>query len=251
MKTLCLLQARLGSTRLPRKVLADIDGEPMLVRIIRRLSRSSSIDRIVIATTWNKEDDAIAATAATAGADVFRGSEPDVLKRLAGALDSFPADMVIHATGDNPLVEPSFIDRLVKEMTISPADFAFTGGIPIGTGADVYKADTLRLLDRIATTPAHREHVNAGIFDRLDIFNILNLSPPCALHRPELRLTVDTPEDLELIRRIALRLHRPTELIDLNDVVRLTEDEPDLFAATTITSQHYVSDTARRMRQSA
>ena len=249
MSTVCLLQARIGSTRLPGKVLADLDGEPMLARIIRRLRRAGTVDRIVVATTTLVDDDAIAALAEANDADCHRGPVDDVLTRLAGALASHPADLVVHATADNPLAAPEFIDRLTGECLKAQADFAFISGIPLGSGVDIYTPQALERLAARAHSPAYREHINAYLFDHPDEFNILRLSPSPGFRHPGLRVTVDTAEDLALIRRLANRLGKPTELIDLADVVRLSIDEPELFNASQNACQQYISEAARRLRQ--
>lgn len=249
MKAVCILQARMGSARLRGKVLAEICGRPMLAHIIDRLRQVKTVDEIVVATTVNAEDDVIADLAKQSQALSFRGSADDVVGRITRAAEQRRAELVVHASGDNPLVDPETLDRLVTQCREGDYDFAFMAGLPVGAGGDVFAGRALTAVDRLAKDPAHREHVNAYIFDHLDRFKVARLFPDAALQRPDLRLTVDTAEDLDLVREIYGRLYREGEVIRLRDILDLSEKDPQLFAANRHIRQRYVSAAAREMRQ--
>ncbi len=249
MKVICILQARIGSQRLPGKVVADICGQPMLVHIINRLKKTKTIDEIIVATTIKPEDDIIVNTVKRHGIPVFRGDVDDVLGRIARVVEKWRPETVVHATGDNPLVSPDVIDVLVQHCMNGNYDFTFMPGLPLGVGADVYRSNTILLLDQRATSVHHREHINAYVFDNSADFKIGRFTPPPAMQKPQLRLTVDTPEDLHLIKEIYKRLYKEGALVDINDVLTLYEDEPKLFSINADIEQLYTSETARKMRE--
>jgi len=249
MKAVCILQARMGSARLRGKVLAEICGRPMLAHIIERLRHARTVHEIVVATTINAEDDVIADLARESQVSSFRGAADDVVDRITRAAEQRRAELVVHACGDNPLVDPETVDRLVTQCREGDYGFAFMAGLPVGAGADVFASRTLISVDRLAKDPAHREHVNAYVFDHLERFKVARLFPDAALQRPDLRLTVDTAEDLYLVREIYQRLYRPGKVVRLGDVLHLSEKEPQLFAANRHIQQRYVSAAARELRQ--
>ena len=243
-----ILQARMGSSRLPGKVMADLCGRPMLAHIIERLQRARTLVAVVVATTTRPEDQVIVDLAAEMGVPCFRGSAEDVLGRVARVARTQEADLIAHASGDNPLVEPEIVDEIVRYARRGGYDLAFMAGLPLGVGVDVFAKQALLLIDRLAAEPAHREHVNAYIFDHLDRFRVGRLLARPEFRRPDLRLTVDTEADLQLARAIYRRLYRPGSIIHLSEVLALYRDEPELFAVNAHVRQIYASEAARRMR---
>ncbi len=249
MKVICILQARMDSKRLPGKVVADICGQPMLVHIINRLKRTKTIEEIIVATTIKPEDDVIVNTVKRYDIPVFRGDVDDVLGRIARVVEKWKPEIVVHATGDNPLVSPEVIDALVQHCVNGGYDFAFMSGLPLGVGADVYKSNTILLLDQRATSVHHREHINAYVFDNRADFLISKLLPHPIMQKPQLRLTVDTPEDLHLIKEIYKRLYKEGAIVNLEDVLKWYENEPKLFRINAGIEQLYISETAKKMRE--
>lgn len=250
MTCVAVLQARMGSQRLPGKVLADLQGKPMLARIIERLKSCREVDRIVVAATTLPDDAEIAAVAAAEGACVYRGAVDDLVDRVRQAvLSSGGGDLVLHCTGDNPLVEPELADMLILSAKRSGADFTFMPGVPVGSGSDVYRMETLDRIDREAASAAAREHLNAWVFDHRDHFRVEAVAVPQKWQAPALRLTVDHPEDLSLVREIHTRLGEGGKNFNLADVVELMRLNPALAGMNAHIGQQYVSANAAAMRQ--
>ena len=228
--TWIILQARTGSTRLKEKILANICGKPLLFHVVARLKRvTKDVRGIVIATTTNLEDEAVVSLANELGAKPFRGSEDDVLKRYIGAAGQVGAKIIVRATGDNPLCSPEAIDCALAKHHETGSDYTFVNGMPIGAAFSVVNYDALcrahQLLDSLNP---HREHVTSFIQANPHQFKIETIEPPPELKRPQLRLTVDTEEDLTLIREIYNRLYEPGQIIKLRDVIDLLDQEPEL-----------------------
>lgn len=203
---IAIVQARMGSTRLPGKVLAKVRGRPLLATMLDRVKGFGAIDGVVVATTVLERDDAIAELAAREGADVFRGSEDDVLARFAGAAAQAGAGTIVRLTADCPLIVPEAVDAVLEALgDVDLATNAPPHGRtwPDGFDAEAFTADALGRLDALATAPEDREHVTRG-FHVHPQFRVRTVHLPQDLG--SLRLTVDTAQDLELVRRILERL---------------------------------------------
>jgi spore coat polysaccharide biosynthesis protein SpsF len=205
MKTVAIIQARYGSTRLRGKVLHEILGKPMLYHIVERAQRAETVDEVIVATTEEPEAIAIAELCRENGWSCFRGSETDVLDRYYQAAKAYQAEIIVRLTGDNPLVDAEIIDRHVRHLQTNwgQADFA-TGSIkrtyPLGLGVEVLPFDILARINRMSLEPRQREHVTAFIYDFPELFLIEDV-----IHEEDLsafRLTVDTDEDFKLARQI-------------------------------------------------
>ncbi len=200
-----ILQARMGSTRLPGKVLMRLAGKTILAHCIDRMRESGVLDEIVVATTALGRDDRVVSEAVRNGARCFRGSEDDVLGRYAGAATEVRADVVVRVTADNPLTCPEAMARSVREQLEGGWDYVGETGLPYGSACEVLTARTLFEADRLARTPAHREHVTLFIKETPHLFTIRLLDADPARTAPEIRVTVDTPEDLGFLRSMARR----------------------------------------------
>lgn len=204
MRTVAIIQARMGSSRLPGKVLAELAGAPMLARVIERARAAATISAVVVATTTASADDALVPVARAAGAQVYRGSTDDVLARYLGAAHAHQAQVVVRLTADCPLLDPAVIDHVVEALLTTPGcDYAsntHTRTFPRGLDVEAMPLATLERLAVIATAPAHREHVTAYVLDNSAEFTIAQL---CADgDHSALRWTVDTELDLALVRRL-------------------------------------------------
>ena len=223
MTTGIIVQARTGSTRLPGKVLARVMGRPLLAWQIERLQRSRLADRIVIATTRSPADYEIARLAITMGCDFFLGSEDDVLSRYIGAARMVGADVVIRSTADCPVIDPAYLDLLIAQF--GDAEYGWLGdhpgGIPNGMGAEAIRLSTLEAIYP-HTTADEREHVTLYVRRRPTEFRMMHVETGLGLD--DERWTVDTAEDLELIRRIIEALH-PLPFT-LGDIKRLLAANP-------------------------
>lgn len=226
-----IVQARMTSVRLPGKVLMDIGGRPALAHIVDRLSRVPQIDGIVIATSIRREDDAIADAAKVMGVTCFRGSEQDVLSRYAGAAALVDADTVIRVTGDCPLLDPDVVTGVLSTYGENHVDFVSNTLLrtyPIGLDVAIFSRDALDAADEIATNEDEREHVTLYIYRHPERFSQMNVAAPPELTDPELRLTLDTPEDLAFLREVFSRLYTDNPNFGLTDVLALLSDHPHL-----------------------
>ena len=230
MKVVAVVQARMGSTRLPGKVSMDIGGETCLSRVVRRLSRATRIGQIVIATTTSSADEVIVKIATNLAVECFRGSERDVLSRYVGAAEKFDAGAVVRVTSDCPLIDPELADQVVGEGVAGGIDFASNDGPPAyprGLDVEFATASALREAARIALEPHHREHVTPIFRERADLFRTRVLGAEREYGR--YRWTLDTPEDLELIRAIYAHFENRDDFT-WRDVVALMENSPHLLA---------------------
>lgn len=200
----CITQARMGSSRLPGKIMLPAAGRPLLYWHLSRLARAQQIDQLVIATTTEPQDDAVAAYGASLGIAVFRGSENDVLSRYAGAARSFGAMTVVRVTSDCPLIDPELVDRAIAAyarqrpgldyLSIDVAD------LPRGLDAEVFSRLALEAAQCEAADPYEREHATPFIYRRPERFRCAKLTLGEGLGG--LRWCVDEQGDYELVRRI-------------------------------------------------
>lgn len=201
MSLVLVLQARMGSTRLPGKVLEHLGRHTLLAHCIRRL-QAADIGPVVVATTTEAADHAVVAEARRCGAQVFRGSSHDVLARFVGVAREFGGRYLARATADNPAVDIDAPARLLKATLRAQADYATEVGLPYGAGVEVVSTDVLRRLDDLASDPEDREHVTLYLKRHATRFRTIEAPVSADLCRPDLRLTVDTAEDLAFMRSV-------------------------------------------------
>lgn len=228
---LAVLQARMSSTRLPGKVMADLVGQPMILRQIERLSRACRLDRIAVATSTDPSDDGLAAMLALHDVPVHRGPLEDVLARYEGALDAFgPADALVRLTADCPLADPEVIDATVALMVDRGLDYAANTPAhrtyPKGLDVEVMRADALRRAAREARDPYEREHVTPYLYRHPELFAQAFLSQ--AAEEGEVRWTVDRPDDLQFVREVYAALYREKPAFTSDDVRAVVRARPDL-----------------------
>jgi spore coat polysaccharide biosynthesis protein SpsF (cytidylyltransferase family) len=204
MRTIAVIQARMGSTRLPGKILESIEGRPLLAWTIDAIRAVPQLDDLVLATSDRPEDDAVVAAMEGIGVRVHRGSVHDVLRRVADAVRPLEPDVVLRQTGDNPFVDPEIMSAQLARLDEGPFDYVGIAGLPLGIGGEAVRAETLWIADREATEPADREHVLPFVYARPERFAIGSLTSPPAWRHP--RYTVDTPADLAFARAVAARL---------------------------------------------
>lgn len=226
---LAILQARVSSTRLPGKVLKDLNGQPMILRQIERLRRCHKIDQLVVATSTEASDDELADVLTQAGVAVRRGPLDDVAARFALVIDEFQPDQVVRLTADCPLADPESIDELINSHVESGADYSSNSlepTYPHGLDAEVF---TPQAFARLRATPMSRkeiEHVTYGLYSRPDEFRLNSVTQPQNVRH--LRWTVDNPEDLEFVRKVYDRLYDANPAFDQQDVLDLLQREPEL-----------------------
>ena len=203
MKTVAIIQARLGSIRLPGKVLHQICGQPMISRVVDRVAQCKNIDEIVIATTEEERDDLLVDFCKQQGWNCIRGSEMDVLSRFVVAAEKYDADTIVRVTSDCPLVDPELVDQVVDSLGDDydcACNFFPQRLYPRGLDAEAITRETLLRLDREARDPRHREHVTLKMYEQPSSFRIASVLN--RLDHSYLRWTVDTKEDLELVQTI-------------------------------------------------
>jgi spore coat polysaccharide biosynthesis protein SpsF len=198
-----VVQARMGSTRLPGKVLHRLGGRSVLGWVVRAARESGACDELVVATSTLPDDDAVEAECARLGVGCHRGDADDVLSRFVGALDANPADAVMRFTADCPLLDPEVVATVGRVFASVPGlDYLNTSlsrTLPRGMDVEVIRAGALRAVDVMATGH-HRTHVTSYTYTHPDAFRVLGLNLPP--DRSHLRLTLDTAEDLRLIEAV-------------------------------------------------
>jgi spore coat polysaccharide biosynthesis protein SpsF len=220
MRTIAVIQARMGSTRLPGKVIEPILDRPLVLWTVDAVSVVDGLDDLVVATTELEEDDAFVAILRREGLRVHRGSAHDVLRRVVDAVAPLAPDVVLRQTGDNPFPDPEVMAGQLHRLETGPFDYVGIAGLPLGIAGEVVRAAVLHAADREATDAADREHVLPFVYARPERFAIGALDEPPPWRHP--RYTVDTPADLAFARALAEGLPssgRPARLADLEAIV--------------------------------
>lgn len=201
-RNVAIIQARMGSSRFPGKMLARLGDAPLLEWVVRRLLRATTLAQVVLATSDGAGDDPLAALATRLGVGVFRGSETDVLGRFVGAAKMARADNVVRICADNPFIDPSEVDRLVKDFADNPCDYACNHQDRLGSnyadgfGAEILSAGLLEKIAADATEARHREHATLYLWDHANEYRLRAPAAPAELAFPELRFDIDAPADL-------------------------------------------------------
>lgn len=238
MRTVAIIQARMGSNRLPGKVLMPILGKPMLWHIVRRVRAVPSIDEVVVAVPSDGANEVLRRFCAGNKIAVFAGSETDVLDRYYQAAQQFEADPVIRITADCPMVDPQLIEKLLQTYKScgydhigvaagAGAERLCKGRFPDGLDAECFAFSALARAWHDATDPRDREHVTRYIWNNKQIFRCGVLTADVAY--PKLRLTVDHAEDFELVTKIYESLYSERGPFLLSDVMKFLEINPGLF----------------------
>ena len=230
MKIVAIVQARMGSTRLPGKVMKPLLGEPMLARLLERLAHCERVDDIVVATTDDGSERPIVELMDALNVNIFRGSEDDVLARYYGAARRYNVDVVVRVTSDCPLIAPEVVDKCVEAFLASGGnvDYASNGfkrTYPRGLDTEVFGVGALEAAHHEATTPPEREHVTPFIWRQPQRFRLLDVVD--AEDHSDLRWTVDTPEDFELVAKIYGALYPTNPAFSYRDVLRLLSEHPE------------------------
>lgn len=211
MKTVAVVQARLGSTRLPGKVMYPVGGLPVITRILRRLEPSTAIDQIVVATAEQQGNDVLATLAETEGVAAYMGSETDVLGRLYEAATAHNADCIVRVCADTPFVSHRIVDVCVRKLVEGNDDYVSTKlerTFPIGYGAEAFTMESFRRVETTSTEANEREHVTVKYREDGNGFSKANVAADTFFAderyhgRTELRLTLDRPADYKLIETV-------------------------------------------------
>lgn len=223
-RTVAFIQARMSSSRFPGKVLADLAGRPMIEYMRSRVLLAQRIDKVVVVTSTDPSDDALAEAIEAAGAEIWRGSLDDVLSRFVTAADAFGGDVIVRLTGDCPLIDPAVIDAVIDLRQAAEADYCSNVApptFPDGLDVECFTRAALDRADAEAGSGPEREHVT--LWMRSDEAGLKLANHQCIVDASALRWTVDYPDDLEVIRRIVVAEARAGHRFDMFDILRLTQ----------------------------
>jgi spore coat polysaccharide biosynthesis protein SpsF len=236
LKTIIITQARTGSTRLPGKVLMEVNQIPLLKIHLDRLKKSKKVDKIIVATTDNVDDDRIEKMALEWGYEVYRGSENDVLDRFYQAVKYIKPLWIVRVTSDCPLIDPLMIDKIIEETIIAKKDYGSNGlneCYPDGQDVEVFTFDALEFAWNNAVKKSDREHVTTFIRNNSDLCNgsiFKSYSLPCVGDFSKIRMTVDEELDFRLIEIIIKNLginktwEEYTKYIIENDLLKINSE---------------------------
>jgi len=223
----CIIQARTGSARLPKKVIQKIDNNlTVLDYVIDQVKYSQKIEKIIVATTDLIEDDLICKYANLQKIECFRGSSEDVLDRFYQCAKKYSAKTIVRITADNPLIDPNIIDKIINEY--NKCDFitnTLERTFPYGTEVEVFSFVSLEKAWENAKKPSEREHVTPFIRNPKNKFVLKNIKNQKNISN--FRYTVDKLEDLQLVKEIIKNIS--TRPIFLQDIIKLNKDKPDIF----------------------
>ena len=233
MKIAATIQARMGSSRLPGKVLMNIVGKPMLQLQVERIRQSRLIDEVIIATSKKARDDSIEKVAQRIGVSYFRGSEDDVLSRIVGALKEFRVDIHAEFMGDSPIPDPLLIDAIIGYYLKHADRYDYVTNslkitYPPGADVYVYPSRILYDVDESMSDPALREHAGWNIRQQPERYRICNLEAPVWFRYPDLHLEVDAPEDFEVSAAIFEHFYPAIPGFSLAQVIDFMGAHPEL-----------------------
>jgi len=204
-RTIAIIQARIGSTRLPNKMMLSLHGKPIIEWVIKRVQTSKLLDKIIVAIPISKENDILEKFILSLGVEVFRGSEENVLERFYQAVENEKAAKIVRVCADNPLIDGNEIDNLISFLKNNQCDYAYNhipknNNYPDGLGAEIINFDMLKYLYNIVDTQHHKEHCLSYITENKEKFDIKTFDPiDKELHQPKMRFDVDTFDDYQAL----------------------------------------------------
>ncbi len=249
---LCLIQARIGSRRLPGKVVKNLIDKPVLEHIVERLRLSRMINEIVVTTGTDKRNDPIERLCQNIRVKCFRGSEEDVLKRFADASELFSCGSIVRVSGDSPCIDPYVIDDIIRYFKDHNVPLATNSGpkkmecgYPWGFDAEVFGYDVLQNAFRKAKKPYQHEHVTPFIYEhyKKDIYYLKNKE-----NYSHLRFTLDTPEDYQFLKEVYRELYRGKHDFFLREIIGLLKKWPELFEINCMIKQRSSKESHRGLK---
>ncbi|OHD08775.1 MAG: hypothetical protein A2Y41_10075 [Spirochaetes bacterium GWB1_36_13] len=218
-----VIQARMGSTRLPGKVLKDICGKPLLLHIVERLQKTETLDKIIVATTDGEEDNLLEDFCEKNDICCFRGPSEDVLKRFVLAGEKYALDDMLRVCADSPLIDPKSIDEMILLMQAEEADLVSISPdkTSLLDGFESFRFEFLKKIDSLSLSPYQREHVTLFAKETPNVGKILYYDPPKEICFHDIRITVDTPEDLAFIREVYHWLYEENKIVDIRKIQNL------------------------------
>lgn len=231
MKTLCIVQARMGSNRLPGKVIKPLCGVPLILHSLRRLKQCKNIDHLVLATSERPENQPLVETVREDGFEVFSGSEDDVLSRYYEVARKHKPETIVRCTGDCPVLDPEITDYVIKQHYDSGADYtsnALIRSYPRGMDTEVFSYTVLDKTFTEASLDEEKEHVTPYIYRHRELFDIKDVIAAQELHNPDLRLCVDTAEDFQLMEAVFEDLYHENPYFSLKAILEFLRNNPKL-----------------------
>jgi spore coat polysaccharide biosynthesis protein SpsF len=225
----CIIQARIGSTRLPGKVMEKLtESETVLSHLMNQLQHSKKIDNVIIATTQNQEDDVILNFAKENKINIFRGNSLDVLDRYYQCAKQFSCSSIVRITADNPLIDPNIIDQAIDEFLKQSVDYISNCNprtFPYGTEVEIFSFLALEEIWKNAKKHSEREHVTPYFHNNRNKFKISNIE--FSENLSHLRWTVDRENDLKLVKKIISEIKKKPILMD--DIIKLISTKPEIL----------------------
>ncbi len=226
------IEARMGSSRLPGKVLVELAGRPALSRLLDRLRGASLVDAIVLATTDSPLDDPLQAWAEAEGVACYRGSEHDVLQRVVRAQQMMQSEVVVEVTGDCPLLDPDIINLGIETFLAHECDVVCNVRIPswpMGVDVQVFRLRDLEEVEQRIADPAVREHVSLYFYEHPERYRIIHMLAPGRWRAPDHRFQLDYPEDKAFIEAVYAQLEpRFGGRFGIEEIMSLLRREPKL-----------------------
>jgi spore coat polysaccharide biosynthesis protein SpsF len=229
-KTVAIIQARMGSTRLPGKIMLPLGGTTVLDHVVMRSRKISGLTDVIVATSVLSQDDAVEEWARRQGVYCFRGSEDDVLSRYYECARLHRPDFVMRITADCPYLDDELGTAMIEEMRAHPCDIIrLDGEMPRGLEPQLVSFSALEWMHEHAREPRHREHVTYYAYEFPERFRTRYIAVPERMRHPELRITIDTPEDYQLMQKIAERF-RDGIGVSASEIVAFLLDHPEVAA---------------------
>lgn len=231
---LVIIQARTSSTRLPNKVFLNLEGKPLLYRMVERVQAAKLVDKIVIATSTERNDDAIIGLCKRIGIDYFRGSLNDLLSRHYYAAVKFGGDVIVKIPSDCPLIDPKIIDKVIGYFLENYGKYDYVSNLhpqsyPDGNDVEVFTFEALQKAFREATQDFEREHTTPYFWENPDIFRIGNVEWETGLNLSmEYRFTIDYNEDYRFIKAVYSELYLKNKYFSLEDILKLLEEKEEI-----------------------
>ncbi|WP_108064094.1 cytidylyltransferase domain-containing protein [Poseidonibacter lekithochrous] len=229
MKINVSIEARMTSSRLPGKVMLPLGNTFVLDMMVQRIKKSKYVNDIIIATTVNKEDDAIVDFCKSNNISYFRGSEDNVFERVLQTHEEYETDIIVELTGDCPFLDYTIVDKVIEVYLNNSYDYVsnwIEHTYPIGMSVQVYKYEALKEISKKELQYVDKEHVTPEFYTS-GKYNIFNVEAPSSLYYPELSITLDTKEDYEIMSAIAN--HFNTIDFTLDDIIKYVKSNPELL----------------------
>lgn len=228
MKTIVIIQARMGSSRLPGKILKPLGEADVLTYVVERCKKINGVSAVIVATSVLPQDDKVEDWCERKGVSYFRGSEDDVLERYIEAAKEYNPDYVIRVTADCPFVDYELGTAMVEKMSAAKVDFLnLEGNLPRGLAVELFSYQSLEYIDQHGKEPRHREHVTYYAYEHPDEFSWTSVKAKSSVQHPQLRITLDTDEDYRLCQAIADHF-QGDKLVSSEQVVKFLLDHPEV-----------------------